>query len=173
MEELKSLFGEGSLSYEEFSQKLGEAGNTIKLANLKSDKYVDKAKYEKLEKGFNDYQTKYDALLESTKGYEELKASYEDITGKYEALQRKQEEADKMSMVSGANVDPDFTEFVYTKVQAMTNESKNFETALTEYLKEHKQYLKTSKGTYVDLEKGTIQKSPNEKMNDFIRRKLK
>lgn len=171
MEELKSLFGEGSLSYEEFSQKLGEAGNTIKLANLKSDKYVDKAKYEKLEKGFNDYQTKYDALLESTKGYEELKASYEDITGKYEALQKKQEEADKMSMISGANVNPKFAKFVYTEVLSQVDDKKDFQTALSEYLKDNKEFLNTAKGTYVDLEKGTNQKTPNERMNDFIRRR--
>ena len=38
MEEIKALFGEGSLSYEEFSQKLGEAKD-IKLANLKNILY--------------------------------------------------------------------------------------------------------------------------------------
>ena len=173
MEELKSLFGEGSLSYEEFSQKLGEASD-IKLANLKSGNYVDKAKYEKLEKGFNDYQTKFEALTESTKGFEELKASYEDITGKYEALQKKQEEADKMEKVKDANVDDEFAEFVYSKVEAMTNNDKDFQTALDEYLAEHKQYLKgaTTKNTFVNLENGVgTPKSANEKMNDFIRRR--
>ena len=44
MEELKSFFGEGSLTYEEFSQKLGEAKDTIKLVNLKTGNYVDKSK---------------------------------------------------------------------------------------------------------------------------------
>lgn len=174
MEELKSLFGEGSLSYEEFSQKLGEAGNTIKLANLKSGNYVDKAKYEKLERGFNDYQTKYDALTESTKGFDELKASYDNITEKYNALLAKQDETEKMGLINGANVDPDFTEFVYDKVQKLTNDDKDFKTALNEYLEEHKQYLKgaSNKNTYVDLENGKgTPKSANEKMNDFIRGK--
>lgn len=174
MEELKSLFGEGSLSYEEFSQKLGEAGDTIKLANLKSDKYVDKAKFEKLEKGLNDYQTKYNALLESTKGYDELKASYEDITSKYEALQKKQDEADKMSKISSANVNPKFAKFVYAEVQSMTDDKKDFQTALNEYLKDNKEFLNAKQSTYVDLEKGVgTSKTPNERMNDFIRGKLK
>ena len=42
MEELKTLFGEGSLSYDEFTAKCLE--QNIKLANLGSGLYVDKAK---------------------------------------------------------------------------------------------------------------------------------
>ena len=85
MEELKALFGEGSLSYEEFSQKLGEASD-IKLANLSSGNYVDKAKYEKLEKKYNDWQTKYSALDESTKGYGDLQAKYDALKTDFDAL---------------------------------------------------------------------------------------
>ena len=45
MEELlKELFGEESLTYEQFSSKVVEKG--YKLADLKSGKYVDKKKYE-------------------------------------------------------------------------------------------------------------------------------
>lgn len=173
MEELKSLFGESSLSYEEFSQKLGEATD-IKLANLKSGNYVDKSKYEKLEKGFNDYQTKFEALTESTKGYDELKASYDDITSKYDALIKEQEQTKKMGLISSSNVNPKFAKFVYTEVQSMTDDKKDFQTALNEYLKDNKEFLNTSKGTYVDLEKGTMKpQSANEKMNNFIRSKIK
>lgn len=169
MEELKSLFGESSLSYEEFSQKLGEASD-IKLANLKSGNYVDKAKYEKLEKDFNDYQTKFDALTESTKGFDELRASYEDITNKYNALVKEQEETKKMNLISGANVNPKFAKFVYTEVQSMTDDKKDFQTALSEYLKENKEFLNVQKGTFVDLEKGTGQpKSENQIINEKIR----
>jgi predicted nuclease with TOPRIM domain len=90
MEELKSLFGEGSLSYEEFSQKLGEAKD-IKLANLKSGNYVDKAKYEKLETSVNEWQTKYSALEESTKGYGDLQTTYDTLKADYDALITKQD----------------------------------------------------------------------------------
>lgn len=173
MEELKSLFGESSLSYEEFSQKLGEAKD-IKLANLKSGNYVDKAKYDKLETSVNEWQTKYSALEESTKGYGDLQTTYDTLKADYDALVTKQAEADKMGKVKGANVDDEFTEFVYSKVEAMTNNDKDFQTALDEYLAEHKQYLKgaTTKNTFVNLENGVgTPKSANEKMNDFIRRK--
>lgn len=173
MEELKSLFGEGSLSYEEFSQKLGEAKD-IKLANLKSGNYVDKSKYEKIEQSNNEWQEKYSTLSESTRGYEQLQATYDALKSDYDALVTKQAEADKMGKVKGANVDDEFAEFVYSKVEAMTNNDKDFQTALDEYLAEHKQYLKgaTTKNTFVNLENGVgTPKSANEKMNDFIRRK--
>ena len=168
MEEIKALFGESSLSYEEFSQKLGEAKD-IKLANLKSGNYVDKAKYDKLETSVNEWQTKYSALEESTKEYGDLQTNYDTLKADYDALVTKQEETNKMGLISGANVNPKFAKFVYTEVQSMTSEEKDFQTALSEYLKDNKEFLNTAKGTYVDLEKGTIQKTPNERMNDFIR----
>ena len=170
MEELKSLFGESSLSYEEFSQKLGEAKD-IKLANLKSGNYVDKAKYDKLETSIAEWQTKYSALEESTKGYEDLQTAYDTLKTEHDALITKQEETNKMSLISGANVNPKFAKFVYAEVQSMTDDKKDFQTALDEYLKDNKEFLNTTKGTYVDLEKGTNQKTPNERMNDFIRGK--
>ena len=171
MEELKALFGEGSLSYEEFSQKLGEASD-IKLANLSSGNYVDKAQYEKLEKKYNESQTKYSALDESTKGYGDLQARYDALKTDFDALVTKQEEAEKMALINGANVNPKFAKFIYAEVSSMTNESKDFKTALNEYLKDNKEFLNQKQGTYVDLEGGTPQpKTANEKMNDFIRRR--
>lgn len=170
MEELKSLFGESSLSYEEFSQKLGDAKD-IKLANLKSGNYVDKAKYDKLEQSHNEWQTKYSALEESTKGYGELQEVYNTLKSDYDALIQKQEEADKMNLISGANVNPKFAKFIYTEVSSQVNDKKDFQTALTEYLKDNKEFLNVKQGTYVDLEKGTTQKTPNERINDFIRGK--
>ena len=171
MEELKSLFGEGSLSYEEFTQKLGEA-NDIKLANLKSGNYVDKAKYDKLEKSQNEWQSKFSALEESTKGFGELQTSYDSLKAEYDALKTKQEQAEKMSLVASANVNPKFAKFVMAEVQALTNDQKDFQTALGEYLKDNKEFLNPAKGTYADLEKGINQtKTANEIMNNLIRRK--
>ena len=171
MEELKALFGEGSLSYDEFEQKLGEAGETIKLANLKSGAYVDKAKFEKLEKGLEDYKTKYSALEESTKGFDELKSQFDDVSTKYNELLGKQEVAEKMDKIKGANVNDKFAKFVYNEVNALVSDEKDFQTVLSEYLKENSQFI-NSKSTYVDLQNGSATaKSANEKMNDFIRRR--
>jgi hypothetical protein len=173
MEEIKALFGESSLNYEEFSQKLGEAKD-IKLANLKSGNYVDKAKYDKLETSVNEWQTKYSALEESTKGYGDLQTNYDTLKADYDALVTKQEETNKMGLISGANVNPKFAKFVYTEVQSMTNDKKDFQTALTEYLKENKEFLNVKPSTYVNLEGGISQpKTENEKMNNFIRSKIK
>lgn len=172
MEELKSLFGDGSLSYSEFEQKLNEAGDSIKLANLKSGNYVDKAKFEKLEKGLNDYKTKYGELEESTKGFAELQKQYDDISVKYNELLAKQDTAEKMGKIKSANVNDEFAEFVYSKVNEKVTDGKDFQQALEEYLKDHKQYLKSVKGTYADLEGGdSPAKSANEVMNKLIRGK--
>ena len=172
MEELQALFGEDSLNYEEFSKKLGEAQDSIKLANLKTGNYIDKSKYEKMEKSISEYKTKYDALMESTKGYEDLQNNYNKLKEDFDALQNKANENEKMSLISKANVNQKFAKFVFSEVSAMENESKDFQTALSEYLKDNKEFLNTTRHNYVDLEKDNPQpKSANEKMNDFIRGK--
>lgn len=173
MEELKSLFGEESLSYSQFEQKLSEADG-IKLVNLKSGNYVDKAKFDKVEKSANEWATKYSALEESTKGYEELKSTYDALKTDYEALQQKQDEANKIGLINSANVNPKFAKFVMSEVSALVDDKKDFQTALDEYLKENKEFLNANKGTYVDLQTGGTQpKTANEKMNNFIRGKGK
>ena len=174
MEELKTLFGEGSLNYDEFEQKLGEAGDTIKLANLKSGNYVDKAKYDKLEKSVADYQVKFDALKESTNDYDKLKTDYDDISAKYNDLLTKQDVTEKMNLIKGSNVNPKFEKFIYSEVSSQVNEENDFQTVLGEYLKENKEFLNTSKGTYVNLENGVGELlTPNEKFNNYLRSKLK
>ena len=169
MEELKTLFGGSSLSYEEFSQKLGEAKD-IKLANLKSGNYVDKAKYDKLETSVNEWQTKFSALEESTRGYTDLQTNYTNLKSEYDALKTKQDEAEKMNMINTSNVNPKFAKFVYTEVLSQVNETKDFQTALSEYLKDNKEFLNATKSTFVDLEKGTgLQKTENQIINEKIR----
>lgn len=171
MEELKSLFGDGSLSYEEFEQKLGEAKD-IKLANLKSGNYVDKAKYDKLEKGYNDYLSKYGAMQETTKDYETLKANLDEITTKYNELLTKQDEAQKLAEVENANVLPKFAKFVYSEVNGLVNDGKDFKTALSEYLKDNAQFLKAGQGTFVNLQNGNGgTKSDNDKFNEQLRKR--
>ena len=174
MEELKSLFGESALTYEEFSKKLGEVADSIELANIKSGHFVSRTKYGEMENKMAKLQQKYNALNDSTQGYGELQTSYETLKADFEALKTKQEQADKMALINGANVNPKFARFVMSEVQELVSEDKDFQTALGEYLKDNKEFLNTAKGSYVDLEKGVIPpQSPNEKMNSFIRGKLK
>lgn len=173
MEELKSLFGEESLNYEQFEQKLTEAQG-IKLANLKTGNYVDKAKYEKVEKSISDLQEKFNALSDNTKGYEELKANYETIKAEKDALQDKLNGIEKVNLVKDAGVDKEFVEFVCDKVSKLTDENKDFQTALKEYLEENKKFLVVPKGSYVDLQYGQkADEDVNAKFNKAIRSLVK
>lgn len=172
MEELKSLFGDGSLSYEQFEQKLGEVGETVKLANLKTGNYVDKDKYAKAENQVNEWKTKYEALSESTKGYNELQANYDNLKAEHEALQNKVATSEKMNLINASNVNPKFAKFVLSEVDGLVNDKKDFKTALDEYLKDNAEFVNGNKSTFVDLQNGGgITKTANQKMNDFIRSK--
>ena len=172
MEELKSLFGDESLSYEQLEQKLSEAGETIKLANLKSGNYVDKAKYDKAESSINEWKTKYSALEEKTKDYDSLLTERDTLKADYTALQSKQAEVEKMSEITSANVNPKFAKFVYSEVSSQMGDGDDFKTKLQDYLKDNKEFLNVSRGTFVNLESGTTPpKTKNETMNEFIRRK--
>ena len=169
MDELKSLFGEGSLSYDEFSSKLAE--NDIKLANLKTGTYVDKAKLDKANTNYNDLKTKYDSLVESTKNYEADKKELE--TFRTEKVNR-----ENLDKVIGAKVDSKYAKFVLSEVKSNMGENDKFEDSLAKYVKENPQYLTTRQGVFKfgtsspDLEKGnapTNQKTTNQTMNEIIR----
>lgn len=168
MEELKSLFGEESLNFEQFSQKLAEAGETIKLANLKSGNYVAKSKYDKQLKSFEKYKSE---VGKAPTIDNKLQSKYDSLQKEYNTLKEKQDQAEKMNLLNNSNVNPDFSEFVYSKVNSMVNESKDFKACLDEYLGEHKQYIKASQHTFANLESGNgAVKSENQKINEQIRK---
>lgn len=173
MEELKALFGDGSLSYSEFEQKLKGAGATIKLANLKNGNYVDKAKFDKLNKSFADYKSKYSEVQQSSSSdeYKKLKSQYDDLSSKYTELQTQHDESQKMGLINSASVNPKFAKIVYNEVNSLVNDKKDFQTALNEYLRDNKELLSNNKGTFVNLQNGvSTQKSDNEKFNEQIRK---
>lgn len=173
MEELKSLFGKNSLNYEEFSKLLGNSKD-IKLVNLKSGNYVDKAKYDKLVKSVNDSQAKYSDFEKNNKEYTNLQKSYDTLKTDYETLLNKHNETEKMGLINSANVNPKFAKFVYSEVSSQVNDGKDFKSALTEYLNENKDFLNNSKSTYVNLQNGIGKPlSENEKINNYIRGRIK
>ena len=168
MEELKELFGNDSLNYEQFAEKVASAD--LKLANLKSGNYVEKSKLERIEKNADEYKTKYDELFAKVGDYDKIKADFEEMNTKYGELQAKQEMADKMALVTKANVQPKFAKFVYSEVNALTDDKKDFQTALSEYLKNNAQFINGGKGTFVDLQNGVgSQKSENAIFNERLR----
>ncbi len=171
MEELKSLFGDGSLSYDEFSQKLSDAGETIKLANLTSGKYVDKDRLVKAEADLTSMKEKYNALKTSAGDYDTMKSNYETMKTDYANLQGKVTQMERMAQIDKSNVNPKFAKFVYSEVAPQVTDDKDFQTCLDEYLKDNKEFLKNSQGTYVDLQNGETHKdtSTNADVNKILR----
>lgn len=112
-------------------------------------------------------------MSESTKGYTELQANYDNLKAEHEALQNKVATSEKMSLIDASNVNPKFAKFVYSEVNAMTNDKKDFKTALDEYLKDNGQFV-NARGTYVNLQNGAGEaKSADEKFDDQIRKYMR
>lgn len=168
MDELKSLFGEGALTYEEFESKLAE--NNIKLANLKSGMYVDKSKLDKANTSYNELQAKYNELVENTKTYDADKKELE-------AFRTEKANRDYIDKIVGAKVDNKYAKFVLSEIKSSMGENDKFDDVLSKYVKDNPQYLTTRQGVFKfgssspDLEngKGTETKTINQTMNEIIR----
>lgn len=173
MEELKSLFGDVALTYAEFESKLNEASG-IKLANLKSGNYVDKAKFEKTNQNYAELESRYNQLVESTK-------DYENNLKELETLRNEKANSDLLTKVKDAQVDDVFAKFVLSEVKSKIKENEKFEDVLNVYVKDNPQYLKSKTGIFKNgtsspnLENGNAEhiKSNNQFMNDLIRNKSK
>lgn len=169
MDELKELFGDGSLDYTTFEQKLTESG--IKLANLEKGEYVAKGKHEKLAKEFEKYKAENDISKF---------ADYENIKSELDTLKIEKAERELLEKVVKSGVNEKFQKFVISEVKSLVTEQKDFDACLKDYLTENKQF------TEVEKQKGFFQKGssstklqgnePNEKefgkkLNEFLRSK--
>ncbi len=167
MDELQELFGEGTLSYADFSAKLNEHG--IKLANIKAGGYVDKGKYDKLAGEFAKYKTDNDVSKY---------ADYDTIKTELETLKAEKADAELAKEVAAANVDAKFQKFVMSEVKPLVTEKKDFKACLAEYLKENPQFVvntqrqgvfqKSSQPNFDDGGAGGAP-STNKKMNEILR----
>ena len=168
MDELQELFGEGTLSYADFSAKLNEHG--IKLANIKAGGYVDKAKFDKLSAEFSKFKQDND-----TSKY----ADYDAIKTELETLKAEKADAELMQEIAAANVDAKFQKFVMSEVKPLVTEKKDFKECLAEYLKENPQFIvntqrqgvfqKGSQPNFDDGDKGSGVSSTNKIMNEILR----
>lgn len=130
MDELKALFGDESLDYTTFEQKLTESG--MKLVNLKSGGYIDKAKYDKLAGDFTKYKTDNDVSKY---------ADYDSIKAEVEQLRAEKIEAGYIAETAASGVDEKFREFVVSKVKGNVTKDKDFKSCLADYLKENQQFV--------------------------------
>ena len=183
-EELKDLFGENSLSYDDFSKAIEEKG--MKLANLSAGGYVAKSKYDDdLKKAKNlDYKKKYEDLEASIQVDDGINAKLKNITterddykSKYEELNSKYSMLDATTKVVKAGVKPEFAKFVASEVLGQVTDTLDFDTALKAYKAKNPQFntettvVRKKVGSSLSLEgkEQTNQEETNKTMNDLIR----
>lgn len=166
--DLKALFGEDALNYEQFTAKITEQG--IKLADLSTSTYVDKGKLEKQIASNKELQAKYDELAKNTENYEA-------ITKELNELKEEKVTNGYFEQIRNAKVDDKFSKFVLSEIRGSMKEGEKFEDVLGKYVKENPQYLMAKQGAVQfnspNLENGGSlpTKSENEIINDLIRRR--
>ena len=168
MEELRELFNEGAISFDDFTAKLSAKG--IKLADLSKDGYVDKNKYNKVVNDFAEYKKNNDVSKY---------ADYDTIKAEIETLKSEKIERDYLEKISSAKVDDKFKKFVLSEVKPLVTDKKDFDTCLKEYLETNTQFVGNSQtfskgSSSLNLQGGDSGTSKENKyMNDLIRGVLK
>ena len=71
-EYLKDLFGDGSLSFAQFVEKLGGAGDKVKLVNLKDGGYVGKDKFDAMQTERDTLKTQLETANTTIKSYTDM-----------------------------------------------------------------------------------------------------
>ena len=183
-EELKELFGENALSYDDFSKAVEEKG--MKLANLSAGGYIAKSKYDddvKKAKAL-DWKQKYEDLEKSIEGDDGINAKLKNITterddykSKYEELNSKYSILDATTKVASAGVKPEFARFVASEVLGQVSDTMDFDTALKAYKAKNPQFnaettivrKKVGSSLSLDGKEQTNQEETNKTMNDLIR----
>lgn len=183
-EELKNLFGENSLSYDDFTKAIEEKG--MKLANLSAGGYIAKSKYDDdVKKAKNlDYKKKYEDLEASIQGDDGINAKLKNITterddykSKYEDLNSKYSMLEATTKVTSAGIKPEFAKFVASEVLGQVSDTLDFDTALKAYKAKNPQFntettvVRKKVGSSLGLEgkETNNQSETNQIMNDLIR----
>jgi hypothetical protein len=183
-EELKELFGENALSYDDFSKAVEEKG--MKLANLSAGGYVAKSKYDDdVKKAKNlDYKKKYEDLEASIQGDDGINAKLKNITterddykSKYEDINSKYSMLEATNKVIRAGIKPEFAKFVASEVLGQETDTIDFDTALKTYKAKNPQFnteativrKKVGSSLSLDGKEQTNQEETNKTMNDLIR----
>lgn len=166
MEFLKQFFGEDgstAITYEQLSQGLNEKG--IKVANLSSDRYVEKEKLDKKIKELNDYKNNISKY-----------ADYDNLKTELETLKNEKADRELIEKLSAKKVRPEFQKFVLSEIKGSVTDENTFDKAMEAYLKENVQYLEKEekkpifKNSSVPLENGAGEKKNiNQKMNALFR----
>lgn len=181
-DELKELFGDKSLSFDDFTKAIDSKG--MKLADLSAGGYVAKSKYDedvKKAKGL-DYKKKFEDLQKSIEGDDGVNAKLKNITterddykSKYETLNKEYSVLQATDKVTKAGIKPEFAKFVANEVLGLTSDTLDFDTALKSYKAKNPQFNSEStivrKNSSVELDGNSENQSSttNKTMNDLIR----
>lgn len=71
-EYLKDLFGDGSLSFAQLVEKLGGAGDKVKLVNLKDGGYVGKDKFDAMQTERDTFRTQLETANTTIQSYKDM-----------------------------------------------------------------------------------------------------
>ena len=181
-EELRELFGENSLSYDDFTKAVEEKG--MKLANLSAGGYIAKSKYDddvKKAKAL-DWKKKHEDLEKSIEGDEGINAKLKNITTERDDYKSKYEDINsKYSMLEATNkaistgIKPEFAKFVASEVLGQVSETLDFDTALKAYKAKNPQFnsettiKKISTSLSLSGKEQNNENETNKTMNDLIR----
>ena len=171
MNELKELFGEESLDYATFEQKIAEKG--WDLRNFDGKKYIDRDTYSKLQRNFDKYKEENNP---------EKYADYDAIKAELEQLRQEKADAELAGQVAAAHVAEKFRKFVTSEVKALVTDKKAFKECLDEYLKENQQFVEQAEKPQSFFSRGNSSldvsgvgagapKTTSQTMDNFIRRK--
>ena len=171
MDELKELFGEESLDYATFEQKVKEKGWDLK--DFSGGKYVSKEKYSRLQGDFDKFKQDNDP---------QKYADYDAIKTELEQLRQEKSDAELAGQVAAAHVGEKFRKFVTSEVKALVTDKKTFKECLDDYLKENQQFVEQAEKPQSFFSRGNSSldvsgvgagapKSTSQTMDNFIRRK--
>ena len=152
MEELKDLFGENGIKYDDFIQKVNEKG--IKLADLSKGEYVSKKKYDDdlatANNSSADWQTKYNDLNNSIKSnddtfqkkYDNLMYDYNNLKSETEKLDNSNKEYKRKEIVRENGINNDR---LINLALFELKDSQDFEKDIKDWAKNNKSLLGGSK----------------------------
>lgn len=172
MDELKEIFGNGSLTFDDFNAKVAEKG--YKLADLSKGGYVSKEKADRQQAKLQQEYDEYKATNDISKY-----ADYETIKTERDKLLAEKKESEINGILAEAGVEEKFRRFVASEVSANVTDKKDFKKCLEEYLTENPHFAEVNnaniffKKTQPSLQGGGEEKNENKKMNELIRSKFK
>lgn len=146
-----------------------ELDNVVKTRLAKSEKtFYTKLGIEKKED--------LDALITKLKEYDALKSSVEGKDTEIASLKAEKVKSSYLRVIEKANVDDEFIDFVYSKVEPKEKETtEEYKARVDEYISAHKNVLNvpvTTINTSVDLSGSSKSKEP-QTLNQALKEKYK